>query len=216
MGWHRARATTSTGDRDRWETGHEGTQQRTCAPDRCSPDRGRLHLPPSGRDAAAAGSASRQSIVDWNATYVPPSTIRPSTPTPPPLTDAPILTLRRLPNGPTCDDDPALLVPSLAVYADGRVIAPTGHAIGYLCDAVPAFRAGRTDVVTLRAAVKKYLSTEGANLDISKSENVADGGLTRLEYTAADGRLYWWPPGASSPPRVRGRSTAANNRWPSE
>ncbi len=86
--------------------------------------------PPSGRDAAAAGSASLQSIVDWKATYVPPSTIRPSTPTPPPLTDAPILTLRRLPNGPTCDYDPALLVPSLAVYADGRVIAPTGHASG--------------------------------------------------------------------------------------
>ncbi len=59
-----------------------------------------------------------------------------------------------------------------------------------MCDAVPAFRAGRTDVVTLRAAVEKYLSTEGANVDISKSENVADGGLTRLEYTAADGRRF--------------------------
>ena len=149
---------------------------------------------PGGDPATAAGSgaagasASLQAIIDWKATFVPPTTIRPSILAPPPLSDAPILTLRELPNGPSCDYDPALLVPSLAVYGDGRVIAPATQAIGFYCDEVPSFRTGHADVVALRAAVEAYLNSGAPAIDISKSENVADGGLTRLEYTAADGR----------------------------
>ena len=146
----------------------------------CSP-------PPARSDTAIASSAALQSIADWKATYRPPSSVRPSRLAPSPLTDAPILTLRSLPNGGSCNYDAKLLVPDLAVYADGRVIASATDATGFFCAAVPTFRMGRSDVAALRALVEKYLRSKESAVDLSDNPNVADGVLTRLEYLGTDG-----------------------------
>lgn len=169
------------------------TPDSSVAPSSAAPSRtvtspaGRTGSPTSAdaaSSAAAAASASLQSIVDWKKTYRPPPSSRPIRLAPPPLPDAPILTVRAAPTGGSCSYGPAL-APDLVVYADGRVIT-VGKTIGFYCEGLPTFRTGRADLAGVRAAVEEYLRSDIAAIDISHTDSVADGGLTVLDYTETD------------------------------